>query len=323
MTIGSGTKYNICLILVWLGPWPEYYPYFLESCILNPKITWKIFSNNETGTGSYEHVQHVYLERDRLEIMVKQKTGLEASLADPYKICDLKPAFGELFSEYLDGFDYWGYCDMDVLWGNVMKFISGYLLEGLDVLSCYPGFLSGPLTIYRNSATVNSLYRECPSYREILQKKECQGFDENIRRQEISGWSLRKAALFCRFLIEGRWREGWARDARYHYQWYVKRMTVRGSGPADMTEVVTKASAEGRIRVEFLPLLWSEPYFNRIGQRKWKFMLDGDELFNALTGREVMGFHFQNSKSEPVFRIQSGDPGGKTFLIDETGLRYE
>ena len=32
---------------------------------------------------------------------------------------DLRPAYGVLFEEYLDGYDFWGHCDLDVLFGRI------------------------------------------------------------------------------------------------------------------------------------------------------------------------------------------------------------
>jgi len=100
-------------------------------------------------------------------------------------------------------------------------------------------------------------------------------------------------------------------------------MTIRDSGPIDMTEAVWQASREGRIRAGFFPFLWSEPYFKRIGQKNWKFRLGQEGLFDELTHKEIMGFHFQDSKLNPDFQIESGPLSGNTILIDNTGLRHE
>lgn len=35
------------------------------------------------------------------------------------KLCDLRPIYGEIFRKYLVGYDYWGYGDIDVIYGNL------------------------------------------------------------------------------------------------------------------------------------------------------------------------------------------------------------
>lgn len=41
----------------------------------------------------------------------------------PYKLCDFKTAYGYIFNDLFEGYDYWGYYDIDTIWGNILKFI--------------------------------------------------------------------------------------------------------------------------------------------------------------------------------------------------------
>ncbi len=38
--------------------------------------------------------------------LASEKLGFEIELDSPYKLCDFKPAYGLIFSEYLKGFDF-------------------------------------------------------------------------------------------------------------------------------------------------------------------------------------------------------------------------
>jgi hypothetical protein len=93
----------------------------------------------------------------------------------PYKICDFKPALGEIFNDYLGGYAFWGYCDLDLLFGDLSKFITD------DILSSYKKVLArGHLTLYRNESTVNAAYRSSKTidYKEIFESQNCYLFDE-------------------------------------------------------------------------------------------------------------------------------------------------
>ena len=46
------------------------------------------------------------------------------TLPKPYKLCDLKPFFGRLFPEAVDGYDWWGYTDTDMLLGNLRSVLT-------------------------------------------------------------------------------------------------------------------------------------------------------------------------------------------------------
>lgn len=55
-----------------------------------------------------------------------------------YKLCDFKPTLAYLFPELSpeDKYAYWGYVDMDVIWGNFSRY--AYLFQGN-----YPVIISG------------------------------------------------------------------------------------------------------------------------------------------------------------------------------------
>ena len=44
---------------------------------------------------------------------------MQVTLDRPYKLCDFKPAYGFIFGEYLKEYDYWGHCDIDIVWGDL------------------------------------------------------------------------------------------------------------------------------------------------------------------------------------------------------------
>ena len=81
-------------------------------------------------------------------------------------VCDLRPALGDVFADRLHGYDYWGWCDIDVLMSDLDNLLPK-LLEGYDVLNFKPHYLSGPFAIFRNIPELTQLYRQGP-YREIF-----------------------------------------------------------------------------------------------------------------------------------------------------------
>lgn len=60
--------------------------------------------------------------------------GMQVWLEKPYKLCDFRPLYGEIFSNYVDGYDFWGYCDCDLIFGDIRKFLTEELLSTKDYL---------------------------------------------------------------------------------------------------------------------------------------------------------------------------------------------
>ena len=56
----------------------------------------------------------------------QEKLGLKSTITMEwyYKLCDFKPVLAYLYPEFApeDRYKYWGYADMDLIWGNFSKF---------------------------------------------------------------------------------------------------------------------------------------------------------------------------------------------------------
>ena len=60
----------------------------------------------------------------------------EIVLNEPYDLCDFKVAYGEIFQEYLEPYDFWGFCDCDLIYGDIRHFLTEELLEKPWYISC-------------------------------------------------------------------------------------------------------------------------------------------------------------------------------------------
>ncbi len=112
-----------------------------------------------------------------LKSLIEKKIQLELPNFAPYKLCDFRPAYGEIFEDIIHGYDFWAYGDIDLVYGQLDQFITEDVISRHDILAFKKGHLHGPFTIYRNVDKINKLYTE-GSYREIFQNSEYQSFDE-------------------------------------------------------------------------------------------------------------------------------------------------
>ncbi len=169
---------RFCLVLVWLGDWPKWISYFMLSCARNPGVHWRIFTDCRLDIEVPENVfVHSTSKRD-LESRISRKLGLDYTLSYGYKLCDLKPAYGHLFSEYLGEYDFWGYTDMDVVYGDLKKFVTDIYLDGNDVITSSPTFPVGHFTLIRNRIDFNHLYEQCDGFLKKLCSADYETFDE-------------------------------------------------------------------------------------------------------------------------------------------------
>nr|WP_169173239.1 DUF6625 family protein [Bifidobacterium sp. DSM 109957] len=107
------------------------------------------------------------------------KLGFKPCIPRPYKLCDFKPAYGFLFEEYIQNYEYWGHCDCDLIFGNLGKILTPILEKGYDKV-----FAAGHLTIYRNTHENNRRFMKPLNgheiYREAFTTSKIYVFDENV-----------------------------------------------------------------------------------------------------------------------------------------------
>lgn len=168
---------KIALIIPYFGKFPNYFPLFLNSCRHNPTIDWLLVTDIADPYDYPQNVRVIPMTLQELRQRFQSRFDFQIALETPYKLCDYKPAYGYLFQEWLEGYDFWGHCDMDLLFGDLRGFFPDDALEQYDKI----GHL-GHLTLYRNCAAVNEAFMAeldgTRRYQEVLSDGTIFVFDE-------------------------------------------------------------------------------------------------------------------------------------------------
>jgi hypothetical protein len=189
----EGTQPSIAFVVPYVGSWPSWFPAYLQSCRYNPSIRWIFYTDCELPSTVPANVEFVRGSLRDFERLVERKTGLTVSVELPYKLCDYKPGFGLIFADFLDGVDFWGHCDVDLVWGNIRKFLgTDELLGAHDVISVRRRRIAGVCTLYRNTDRVNRLFLADRRFEAIVQERENRRYDEKgwtrfVRKQATRG----------------------------------------------------------------------------------------------------------------------------------------
>lgn len=165
------------LIVVYFGRPPVYFPLFLKSCSMNPDIVWLLVGDCFEEQELSENVRTQHMEFSEFQQLVRDRLDADYEVCSVSKICDYKPAFGYLFEDRIREFNWWGYCDLDQIFGQLKPWIEDPQLQTKQKLFCL-----GHLTLYKNTEEnnrlfMNSLNGDCP-YQRVFRKRKCTGFDE-------------------------------------------------------------------------------------------------------------------------------------------------
>lgn len=99
---------------------------------------------------------------------------------NPRKFCDLKPAYADIFRDEVELYDYWGFCDMDIIWGDIRSYMTDDILNNYDIISSRKNAISGHFNLFRNTPQINQLYKKLPDYKKLFEVPEFKWTDEVV-----------------------------------------------------------------------------------------------------------------------------------------------
>jgi len=172
-------SHSIVLLICWYGEYPWYFPYFLNSCRYNPDIDFLIITDNTSSIIDLPvNVKIIPYTIEQFKEKASKKLSFEVAIESGYKLCDFKPAYGYIFSDYIKDYDFWGYCDIDVIFGNIRAFMTEELLKEYDIISSRHDYLTGCFALYRNNELMRELFKQSKDYRKVFTDPRNFCFDE-------------------------------------------------------------------------------------------------------------------------------------------------
>jgi hypothetical protein len=169
---------KIILINCYFGKLPWYFNLFLKSCETNPTIDFLFFLNEEVIGEVPKNVKIIDFTLSKFNFLATEKLNLIINIINGYKLCDLKPAYGVIFQSYLVNYDFWGICDIDLVFGRIREFMTEDLLNNYDVISVKDSFPSGYFLLFKNKDEINNLFKKSKDYKKIFQTSKNYCFDE-------------------------------------------------------------------------------------------------------------------------------------------------
>lgn len=180
---------KICICSVYMGQLPNTIKFWINSVKNNPSVDFILFTDSDVKNirGGASNLRIIHMTLSDVKARIQRLFDFPIVLDAPYKLCDYKPVFGNAFKEYFKDYDFWGYADLDLIFGNIRYFITDDVLSQYDKI-----YHQGHLSLYRNCDQMNNLYlRILPKgkafdYRFVFSTKHPCFFDEHCGIERIS-----------------------------------------------------------------------------------------------------------------------------------------
>lgn len=171
---------RVAIVNTFFGTPPPWLPAFFRSCQTNADVQWLIYADFDVPAPPNVSIRRTELREfnDRASAVLGTTIAIEP--ARVRKICDFKPLYGLMFADDLREFDWWAYSDLDVIWGDVRRFVTDDLLNTQIVVSPRQRKLGGHGTFWRNTETNNRTFEIVPNVIAHLTDPHYVRVDENI-----------------------------------------------------------------------------------------------------------------------------------------------
>jgi hypothetical protein len=110
---------------------------------------------------------------------VNRKLGVELKAASGIKLCDLRPFIGCLHADVFKNYDFYGWTDSDILFGDIRSFYTNEILDQYEVFSTHGIRISGHLSLFRNTKRNRFMFRKIYKWKEALENPSFVGIDEH------------------------------------------------------------------------------------------------------------------------------------------------
>lgn len=276
------SKTSIVLLVPYFGQWPDWFPLYLQSCRYNPDINWVFYTDCPLPNDIPDNVQFKQLSFDEYKALVSDRLGIEFYPESAYKLCDLKPMLGYVHETDVSGYGFWGFSDIDLVYGDLRSYYTEEKLKRYSLISTHARRVSGHFCLLRNNEKMRTAFMKIKNWKDRLEDQKHFALDESAFSRIFIRHKNFPKPLFNFFAKLNPWRRNsefaeafttpnagvaW-RDGSYVFpaEWYWHEGVVNNSFEPDS----------------------SYPYFHFF---KWKTIWKGD-FIQPLTEPDKSGFVF-------------------------------
>lgn len=205
---------TIAIIMPYFGSWPAWKDLFFNSCASNSDVDF--FFYTDCGTPDSVAPNMHFHDISFVDYCAKASSAIGVSFSPlTYrKLRDLRPFYGVIHYEEIKDYDFWGFGDVDLVFGNIRKFYNDDILERFDILSAHVDRISGHFAVIRNNDHYRNLCFSMWNWRNELQREGNSVLDES----EFS-YQIHPSIRPFRILYAKMWKYfGWDFASGVHYR---------------------------------------------------------------------------------------------------------
>ncbi|NRA10930.1 MAG: hypothetical protein HRT57_03120 [Crocinitomicaceae bacterium] len=263
---------RIIIFIPYFGKFPEWSDLFFETLKRNKTIDFLFYTDCEIEKYEAPNIHYVKLSFQEYVDKVNEHLDFSFTPENAYKICDIRPLFGTIHKDDFKEYEFYGWCDMDLIFGDIRSFYTNELLNSFDVFTTHDGRMSGHFSLFRNNVRNREIYKSIYKWQDTLKKPHFIGMDEH---------GLNNA---YQMTVIDKFNEKFNRKID---NWLIRKIKARKIRRLYMRE---------QYSTPFIPFPWIDGSLNSNQPDEW-YYVDGAITNNRDGDRKFMYLHFMNFKS--------------------------
>lgn len=170
---------QIAFIIPYFGKWPEWMDLYLYSCSRQKNIDFIFYTDCGIPDKIYSNTIFHQITFDSYCHNVSVKLSIDFNPKAAYKLCDLKVFYGIIHEDELRPYKWWGFGDIDLVYGDLSLLLSKHNLKQYDLLTTHVDRIAGHFTVIRKESKYTKLCLEIPNWKQLLCDEANHGIDEN------------------------------------------------------------------------------------------------------------------------------------------------
>lgn len=165
---------SIVIIFPYFGTLPVQYKMWRASALCNPTVDFMFFTDTDVEPAKNIIVHK--MQFSDFQQITQKAFDFPIVLDRPYKLCEYKQAYGYILHEFIKEYDFWGFGDLDLVYGDIRSFINDHALTHKFLLGW------GHLTLLRNDEDANTYFMkqvdDYQNYKDAFTTSKITFFDE-------------------------------------------------------------------------------------------------------------------------------------------------
>lgn len=137
-----------CLIIPYFGKLPAWFRFFLKSCEYNIEYDFYIITDDDNSFSLPKNVKIINYSFASYLKHLNNSLDLNIPSMSYYKLTDFKPFLYFAHQDIVKSYDYWGFCDLDLVFGNLESFFQKYKNQKYIAITTHRDRFAGHFSIF-------------------------------------------------------------------------------------------------------------------------------------------------------------------------------